>query len=71
MSEYTNVEHPFIEKLREIGWQVIDKGIFLWFVIGVIGRESVFLQTQKKIIKHTHYEQDKNKELWSNPRWFR
>jgi len=26
MSEYTNVEHPFLEKLREIGWQVIDKG---------------------------------------------
>lgn len=26
MSEYTNVEHPFLEKLREIGWHVIDKG---------------------------------------------
>lgn len=26
MSEYTNVEHPFLEKLREIGWTVIDKG---------------------------------------------
>lgn len=26
MSEYTNVEHPFLEKLREIGRQVIDKG---------------------------------------------
>ena len=26
MSEYTNVEHLFLEKLREIGWQVIDKG---------------------------------------------
>ena len=26
MSEYINVEHPFLEKLREIGWQVIDKG---------------------------------------------
>ena len=26
MSEYTNVEHPFLEKLREIKWQVIDKG---------------------------------------------
>ena len=26
MSEYTNVEHPFLEMLREIGWQVIDKG---------------------------------------------
>ena len=25
MSEYTNVEPPFLEKLREIGWQVIDK----------------------------------------------
>ena len=26
MSEYLNVEHPFLEKLREIGWKVIDKG---------------------------------------------
>ena len=26
MSEYINVEHPFLEKLREIGWKVIDKG---------------------------------------------
>ena len=26
MSEYTNVERPFLEKLREIKWQVIDKG---------------------------------------------
>ena len=26
MFEYTNVEHPFLEKLREIGWKVIDKG---------------------------------------------
>ena len=26
MSEYTNVEHPFLEKLREIKWKVIDKG---------------------------------------------
>lgn len=26
MSEYTNVEHPFLEKLREIGWKVIDQG---------------------------------------------
>ena len=21
MSEYTNIEHPFLEKLREIGWK--------------------------------------------------
>lgn len=26
MSEYTNVEHPFLEKLCEIGWKIIDKG---------------------------------------------
>ena len=26
MSECTNLEHPFLEKLREIKWQVIDKG---------------------------------------------
>lgn len=25
MSEYINVEHPFLEKLREIGWQIMEK----------------------------------------------
>ena len=28
MAEYTNVEKPFLEKLRELGWQVIDHGGF-------------------------------------------
>jgi type I restriction enzyme R subunit len=26
MAEYTNVEKPFLEKLRQVGWQVYDKG---------------------------------------------
>ena len=26
MSEYTNIENPFLQKLRETGWKVIDKG---------------------------------------------
>lgn len=26
MPEYTNVERPFLDRLREIGWKVIDKG---------------------------------------------
>ncbi|MBU1054802.1 MAG: hypothetical protein KKC46_13395 [Proteobacteria bacterium] len=26
MSEYTNVERPFPDKLRQIGWEVIDQG---------------------------------------------
>lgn len=26
MSEYTNVERPFLNKLRQIGWEVIDHG---------------------------------------------
>ncbi|MFH2047461.1 MAG: hypothetical protein ABIK92_20215 [Pseudomonadota bacterium] len=26
MSEYTNVERPFIDKLRQVGWEVIDQG---------------------------------------------
>jgi len=26
MSEYINVEKPFLEKLRQIGWEVIDHG---------------------------------------------
>lgn len=28
MAEYKNVEKPFLEKLREIGWDVIDHGAF-------------------------------------------
>lgn len=26
MSEYLNVEKPFLEKLHQIGWEVIDHG---------------------------------------------
>jgi len=26
MAEYTNVEKPFLEKLRQAHWQVIDQG---------------------------------------------
>ncbi len=26
MSEYTNVEHPFLEKLSVVGWQEVNKG---------------------------------------------
>jgi hypothetical protein len=26
MAEYTNVEKPFLNKLREIDWDVIDHG---------------------------------------------
>jgi hypothetical protein len=27
MSEYTNVERPFLDKHRQLGWEVIDQ----WF----------------------------------------
>src|SRR5450759_5041667 len=27
MPEYTNVEKPFLEKLRQLGWQVFDQGL--------------------------------------------
>ena len=27
MAEYINVEKPFLEKLKQLGWQVIDQGI--------------------------------------------
>jgi type I restriction enzyme, R subunit len=27
MAEYANVEKPFLDKLRQLGWQVIDQGI--------------------------------------------
>jgi type I restriction enzyme R subunit len=26
MAEYTNVEKPFLEKLRQLNWKVIDQG---------------------------------------------
>ena len=26
MSEYTNVERPFLDKLHQLGWEVIDHG---------------------------------------------
>jgi len=26
MAEYTNVEKPFLEKLRQTHWQIIDQG---------------------------------------------
>lgn len=27
MAEYINVEKPFLDKLRHLGWQVIDQGL--------------------------------------------
>ena len=27
MAEYINVEKPFLDKLRQLGWQVIDQGL--------------------------------------------
>ena len=27
MAEYIHVEKPFLDKLRQLGWQVIDQGI--------------------------------------------
>ncbi|MBN1117400.1 MAG: hypothetical protein JXA77_09365 [Bacteroidales bacterium] len=29
MAEYINVEKPFLDKLRQLGWQVIDQGIWI------------------------------------------
>ena len=26
MAEYLNLEKPFLDKLRQLGWQVIDQG---------------------------------------------
>ncbi|TXD81403.1 hypothetical protein ESY86_17985 [Subsaximicrobium wynnwilliamsii] len=28
MAEYTNVEKPFLEKLRALNWRIIDQGSF-------------------------------------------
>jgi len=27
MAEYINVEKPFLDKLRQLSWQVIDQGL--------------------------------------------
>lgn len=27
MAEYINVERPFLDKLRQLNWQVIDQGL--------------------------------------------
>ena len=27
MAEYINVEKPFLDKLRQLGWRVIDQGL--------------------------------------------
>lgn len=32
MAEYTKVEQPFLEKLRQVHWQVIDQGQDIPFV---------------------------------------
>jgi type I restriction enzyme, R subunit len=29
MPEYLNVEEPFLNKLRQLGWQIIDQGIVI------------------------------------------
>ncbi len=34
MAEYTNVEKPFLEKLRQAHWQVIDQGIATYYISG-------------------------------------
>ncbi len=27
MAEYINIEKPFLDKFRQLGWEVIDRGI--------------------------------------------
>ena len=27
MAEYVNIEKPFLDKLRQLGWQVIDQAL--------------------------------------------
>jgi ATP-dependent DNA helicase RecG len=34
MTEYTNVEKPFLEKLRQAHWQVIDQGKATYYISG-------------------------------------
>lgn len=49
MSEYTNVEHPFLEKLREIGWKVMDKG-----ACGIIKQDEILVSIFEKNDKKTY-----------------
>ena len=43
MSEYTNVERPFLDRLREIGWKVIDKG-----ACGIIKQDEILVSIFEK-----------------------
>ena len=63
MSEYLNVEHPFLEKLREIGWKVIDKGSGEGEGAGEIweGKEGV----DGKVVEQKWYNHERN--IW---KWF-
>lgn len=58
MAEYTNVEKPFLEKLRELNWQVIDQGshgipqdpaISLRSNFKEVTLKEIFLQAVKRI----------------------
>ena len=44
MSEYTNVERPFLDKLRQLGWEVIDHG-------------TGFIPQDPAVSKRTHFKE--------------
>lgn len=40
MSSSTTISRPFLDKLREIGWKVIDQGIYCGEVYGRDGEDD-------------------------------
>ena len=61
MAEYTNVEKPFLEKLKQIGWDVIDQGSF-----GIPKDPSISLRSSFKevTLKQTFKDAIKNINPW-------
>jgi len=57
MSEYINVERPFLDKLRQIGWTVYDRGV------GIPGNPQDSFRTSFKEVVLKEFFEAKIKEL--------
>ncbi len=49
MSEYSNVDRPFLDKLRRLGWEVIDHGT------GFIPQDPAVFKPGLKPTNHCHF----------------
>lgn len=61
MAEYINVEKPFLKKLKQLGWQVIDQGqgsyyafIMVWWK-SIGGQHSTCVSDYKKRGMHGNH----------------